>query len=78
MSFPFDRWGEKKTFKLCVCVCVCVCVCTLFRAAPGAYGGSPARGQLRAVAAGLYHSHNSAGSEPHLRPTPQLVTTPDP
>ena len=30
MSFPFDRWGEKKTFKLCVCVCVCVYVCVLF------------------------------------------------
>ena len=26
----------------------------------------------------LCHSHGNTGSEPHLRPTPQLATTPDP
>ena len=36
----------------------------LFRAAPEAYGGSQARGPI--------------GSEPHLRPTPQLMAWPDP
>ena len=42
-----------------VCVCVCVCVC-LFRAAPTEYGGSQARGQIRAVAAGLHHGPSNA------------------
>ena len=50
----------------------------LFRAAPTAYGGSQARGQIRAVAAGLQHSRSNLGSEPRLRPTPQLSATPDP
>ena len=52
----------------------------LFRAAPAAYAGSQARGQIRAIAASLCHSHShsNAGSEPHLRPTPQLTATPDP
>ena len=36
----------------------------LFRAAPMAYGGSQAGGQIRATAASYSHSH--AGSEPHL------------
>ena len=36
----------------------------LFRATPTTYG---------AVAAGLYHSHSNAASEPHLRCTPQLT-----
>ena len=31
-----------------------------------------------AVAAGLCHSYSNARSEPHLRPAPQLMTTPDP
>ena len=44
----------------------------LFRAAPMAYGSSQARGQIRAVAAGLRHSHSNTGSEP------QLMATPDP
>ena len=34
----------------------------LFRAALVAYGGSQARGQIRAAAAVLYHSHGNAGS----------------
>ena len=38
----------------------------LFRAAPSVYGSSQARGQIRAAAAGLHHSHSNAGSEPHL------------
>ena len=36
------------------------------RAAPAAYGGSQARGQIRAAAAGLRQSHSNAGSEPRL------------
>ena len=48
------------------------------RAAPMAYGGSQARGLIGAVAAGLRQSHSNAGSEPRLKPTPQLTATPDP
>ena len=47
-------------------------------AAPAACGGSQARGRIGAVATGLHHSHSNAGSEPHLQPTAQLTTTPDP
>ena len=43
-----------------------------------AYGGSQARGGIRAVAASLRQSHSNAGSKPRLRPTPQLTTPPDP
>lgn len=44
-----------------------------------AYGGSSqARGQIGAVASGLHHSHSHMGSEPHLRPTPQLTVMTDP
>ena len=35
-----------------------------FRAILAAYGGSQARGQIRAVSAGLHHSHSNTGSEP--------------
>ena len=48
------------------------------RAAPAAYGGSQASGLNGAVAASLRHSHSNAGSEPHLRPIPQLTAMPDP
>ena len=48
----------------------------LFRLAPSAYGGSQARGQIRAVAAGLRNCNT--GSELHLRPIPQLMATQDP
>ena len=48
------------------------------RAAPAAHGGSQAGGPIEAVAAGLSQSHSNAGSEPRLRPTPQLTATPDP
>ena len=46
-------------------------------AAPAAYGGSQARGLIRAIATSLHQSHSNAGSEPRLRPTPQLTATPD-
>ena len=42
------------------------------------YGGSQARGRIRAVAVGLGHSHSNAGSKPRLQPTPRLMATPDP
>ena len=42
-----------------------------------AYGFSQARDLIRAVAAGLDHSHSNMGSEPHLQPTSQLMAMPD-
>ena len=50
----------------------------IFRATSAAYGDSQARGLTRATAAGLRHSHNNSGSEPHLWPAPHLTATPDP
>ena len=43
-----------------------------------ACGSSQTRGQIRATAAGLHHSHSDVGSKLHLLPTPQLTATPDP
>ena len=45
---------------------------------PMAYGGSQARGLIRALATGLCQNHNNMGSEPHLRPTAQLMAMLDP
>ena len=50
----------------------------LFRAALGAYGGSQARGQIKATTAGLHHRHSNTGSEPCLWPTPQFMAILDP
>jgi len=52
--------------------------CHFSWAAPGAYGGSQARGWIGAVATGLCQSHSNTGSKPHLRSIPQLRATPDP
>ena len=49
-----------------------------FRAALMTYGSSQARGLIRAAAASLHHSQGNMGSEPRLRPTPQLTAVPDP
>ena len=55
------------------------CLFAISWAAPSAYGGSSqARGLIGAVATGLCHSHSNGGSEPRLRPIPQLTATPDP
>ena len=43
----------------------------LFRAAFTAYGGSQARGPIRAEATCVCHSNT--GSELHLQPTPQFM-----
>ena len=50
----------------------------VFRAALIAYGGSQVRGQIRAAAASLHHSHSNTRSEQHLRPTPRLTAMLDP
>ena len=49
-----------------------------FRATPMAYGSSQARGQTRAAAASLCHSHSTARSKAHLGTAPQLAAIPDP
>ena len=56
----------------------CFVLFCLFRATPVAYGGSQARGLIRATAAPLHHSHSNARSELHLQPPPQLMANPDP
>lgn len=68
-------WHRKSAGTLFVCLFVCFWT---LRTTCAAYGSSQARGQIRAVAAGLHHSHSNAGSEPRMRPTPQLIATPDP
>ena len=60
-------------FSLSGFVCLFVFCFCLFKAAPEAYGGSRARVQIRAVAAGLHHSHSNVRTEPYLRSTPQLM-----
>ena len=68
------------------CCCCClgfffwffVCLLCLFKPTPMEYGGSQARGQIRAVAAVLHHSHFNARSKPHLWPTPRLTEMLDP
>ena len=47
-------------------------------ATPTAYVVSQARGQIGTVAASLHQGHSKAGSEPCLRPTPQLMAILDP
>ena len=54
------------------------CFVLFFRAAPAVYGGSQARGQIEATAAGPHHSQSNAGSEPCLWPTQQPTAMPDP
>ena len=53
------------------------CLFAISWAAPAAYGGSQARGRIRAVATSLRQSHSNGGSELHLQPTPQLTAVPD-
>jgi len=55
-----------------------ICLFAFSMATPPTYGHSQARGPIGTVAAGLRQSHSNAGSELHLRFTPQLTATPDP
>ena len=57
---------------------IIIIIFCLFRATPEAYGDSQARSQIQAITDGLRQSHSNAGSEPRLRPTPQLMAMPDP
>ena len=53
-------------------------ILSFFRATHTAYGGSQARGPIRATATSLHHSHSNIRSKPHLQPTPQLTAMLDP
>ena len=53
---------------VCCCCCCFVFVFCIFRAVPHGIWRFPARGWIRAVAAGLCHSHSNVGSELHLPP----------
>ena len=89
-SFLACRWWPSLCaltwpFFCCHVSLVCILFIYLFiylfvfsRATPTAYGGSQARGLIRAVATGLHHSHSNTGSELCLPPAPQLMATPDP
>ena len=70
MPNPKTVYNTNSFFVLFCFLFVYVC---LFRAACMAYGGSQARGQIRAIAAGLRHSHSNMGPQLHLQPTPQLT-----
>jgi len=61
-----------------IIIILLLCLFAFSGATPGAYGGSQARGLIRAVAASLHHSQSNAGSEPHLRPIPQLMAMREP
>ena len=76
VGFVSPEPGQEPNILL-FCLFVCLVFCP-FRAAPIAYGVSQARGQIGAVASGLGQRHSNMGSEPRLRPTPQLMATPDP
>ena len=58
--------------------CCCCFVFCLFRGIPMAYGSSQARGQIRAIAAGLFHSHSNTDSKLLLRPIQQFTAMLDP
>ena len=55
-----------------------VCLFVFSRVAPEAYGGSQAKGLIRAIATGLHHSHSNTRSEPHLLPISQRTAMPHP
>ena len=80
-GFAFCPFASLKlkthTIHLNFLFCFVFCPFAFSRATPVAYGGSQA-GLIRAVATSLHHSHSNEGSEPHLRPTPQLTAMPDP
>ena len=56
----------KKGFYFLFCIFKVFFVFCFLRATPVAYGGSHARGPIRAVAASLHQSHSNARSEPHF------------
>ena len=64
-------WMKERIF---FCFGFCFYLFAFSRAAPVAYGGSQARGQIGAVAAIVYQSHSNMGSEPGLQSSVSLLT----
>ena len=77
LSFPLSLFFFFFVF-LSFVVAVAVVAVAISWAAPAAYGGSQARGQIRAVAVSLRQNRSNLGSESCLQSTPQLMATPDP
>ena len=74
-SFKQEFVGSRHvlgTARIEIIIIIIIIIIGLFRATPPAYGSSQAKNLIRAVAAGLHHSHSHAGCKLHLRPTPQL------
>ena len=55
------KLGWNEVFANAVGFFFCFICLFVFRAMPTAYGSSQARGRIRAVAAGLHHSHSNTG-----------------
>ena len=62
LSMSFVSNTLSVAFTHIICFILFTLFYCLFRASTMAYGGSQARGQIGAVAAGLHHSHSNAGS----------------
>ena len=78
-NMQFKKWEKKKTMKIWRRFLYYMLIFFfLCRVAPVAYGSSQAKGRIGAVTAGLPHSHDDTGSEPHLQPSPPLVAASDP
>ena len=76
---PSSRFSETLYLApFCGFIYLFFCLFAFCRAAPAAYGGSQARGQIGAVAADPRQNHSNAGLKQRLRPTPQLRAMPDP
>ena len=75
-SFLFTTWESFITYMLLL-LCFFLFSFFLFGVVPAAYESSWSRGQIRAAAASLYHSHSNPGSELHLCPPQQLTARPD-
>ena len=76
-NVPKQAWNYIVKVRKNFCLFV-FCLFAISRASPPAHGGSQASGWIGATPAGPHHSHSNTRSEPSLRPTPQLMATPDP
>ena len=69
--FVTTHWTHWSPCLFCF-VLSCFCI-LLFMAEPVTYGSLQARGVIKTIAAGLYHSHSNWIWEPHLQPTPHTA-----
>ena len=78
MSKGYEMYSMSNRVNNCVTSFLFIYLLSFSRAAPTAYGGSQARGPIKAVADDLHKSHSNSGSEQCLQPTAQLTAMPDP